>query len=302
MSLPPSFCLVFRSVLTLFLPALAWAQSWIEVLCFAAITAGLRSLVRSGEGTMLRQLDYRPGCQGQPPGSRAFTLIELLVVIAIIAILAALLLPSLSMAKAKALRVNCAGNQRQIGFAFHLYAEDNSESYPLTEGWAANGGKCWPDAYTSGGSWEFGGNVAETNRPLNAYARNTEVFRCPADRGDPLIPQIQSCWRAFGNSYMVQWHDGYRVQHVTGDHIPVVYTDPIKLGELSRKAATKMLQGDWPWPGNRPRSSPQTSWHGSLGKRSENMLFADSHVEFYKFPDDMDTWGYTPIDINFLWW
>ena len=61
-------------------------------------------------------------------------MIELLVVIAIIAILAALLLPALSQAKAKALRVNCASNQRQIGYAFHLYTDENSESYPFQDG------------------------------------------------------------------------------------------------------------------------------------------------------------------------
>lgn len=65
-----------------------------------------------------------------PAYAYGFTLIELLITIGIVALLAALLLPALARAKSKAHQADCAGNLRQWGLAYRMYADDNDDFLP----------------------------------------------------------------------------------------------------------------------------------------------------------------------------
>jgi len=120
----------------------------------------------------------------EPERSRlAFTLIELLVVIAIIAILAAMLLPALSKAKAKAKQINCLSNMKQIGLGTLMYVDDNRGVFPGSASRGAFGPQ--PDDWIY---WQAGRQIQQSVVAIPLGRINTNLFRCPSDnvdRGNP---------------------------------------------------------------------------------------------------------------------
>jgi prepilin-type N-terminal cleavage/methylation domain-containing protein/prepilin-type processing-associated H-X9-DG protein len=149
--------------------------------------------------------------------TQGFTLIELLVVIAIIALLAALLLPSLTRAKLKAQGVACMGNSRQLIFAWQMYADDNRgvlvPNQPAEQGWVAG----WMDFKpTNTDNTNLLYLLQEQYAKLAPYTRAPGIYKCPADRS--YVPSLGERVRSVSMSQAVGTkQDG---SPVTGPWLP----------------------------------------------------------------------------------
>jgi prepilin-type N-terminal cleavage/methylation domain-containing protein len=179
----------------------------------------------------LSALLRKPSWDVRNRSGAGFTLIELLVVIAIIAILAAMLLPVLASAKAKARTIQCMNQLRQLGLGVTLFSVDNGDMFPPA-GFATGNNQnakvqiswdCWINNYIGGNASQeamAGGIFVTAEDPESmaeaaqfGFAVAPKILTCPADRFTKVgwmtgLPQFATrtyAMNSAGSTWSSQW-------------------------------------------------------------------------------------------------
>src|SRR4051812_12791942 len=188
----------------------------------------------------------------------AFTLLEMLLVVTIIAILAALLLPTLVRSKLKAKRAQCIGNLKQHGVAFHMFAHDHQGRFPMQV------------STNDGGSLEFmrlatnfGGEIYFSFRHYQSLARELDtpkILVCPTDTR--VAAEDFFGLRNENISYFISGSAEYEKPQsiLSGDRNIETYG-------FGRSSVLMVAADDRP------------GWTSEMHQYQGNLLFADSHVE-----------------------
>jgi len=219
---------------------------------------------------------------------RGFTLIELLVVIAIIAILAALLLPSLAKAKGQAWKAQCMSNLKEQGLACTLYMSDYNNHFPSVD-YGGDGQNYSQDLWGGKRGVDLTGDpiMDSSNRLINAYLALSVkvvtnetggilVFKCPADTGaraGAYIDRLPTVFDHTGWSYLYNSAgNGVFLDLGLYDKKESDIAHPSKIALASDMACNC-------WYGNN-RPFEYMYWHNLNTLGFGNMLFVDQHIQY----------------------
>ena len=216
-------------------------------------------------------------------GPLGFTLIELLVVIAMIAILAGMLLPALSRAKAKALQIQCLSNYRQLNLCWLLYLDDFRGELPPNET-ILSGGRSGANATAR--TWVTGNAYTDTTSTnlergiLFPYNRSRGIYHCPADRSTVQDQGRQRRFRSVSmSSYMNDvpepsdhscWHRLSEILTPSPSQAFVFVDEHENSIENARFVSPQ--PGDWTW----------VDFPAIRHAQATVLSFADGHAENWK--------------------